>query len=225
MTQNTESQSFARNRLRLLEEIEKAAKTAGRKPEDIVLVAACKTQSKEIIDEALQAGQITYGENRVAEAYEHFEGRDLAEVELRMIGSLQSKKAEDAVSIFDVIESLDRPSLALSISQAMQKLGKTPKLLVQVNIGDEPQKSGIGVPQLPQFLQDLREDYGLKISGLMCIPPANQPAGPYFALLQKLADRHHLQELSMGMSDDFKIAIQFGATHIRIGSALFGERI
>ncbi|KAF0115579.1 MAG: hypothetical protein FD128_721 [Hyphomonadaceae bacterium] len=160
----------------------------------------------------------------VKEVYEHFEGRDLAGVELRMIGSLQSKKAEDAVAIFDVIESLDRPSLALALANAMQKLGKTPKLLVQVNIGDEPQKSGISVPQLPKFLEDLQGEYGLQVSGLMCIPPARQPAGPYFALMRKLADRHHLQELSMGMSDDFKIAIQFGATHIRIGSALFGER-
>ncbi|MEK7661420.1 MAG: YggS family pyridoxal phosphate-dependent enzyme [Pseudomonadota bacterium] len=205
-------------------EIEKAAKSANRKPEDIVLVAACKTQPNEIIDAALAAGQKIFGENRVAEAYEHFEGRDLAGVELRMIGSLQSKKAEDAVAIFDVIESLDRPSLALALSSAMQKLGKTPKLLVQVNIGDEPQKSGISVPQLPKFLEDLQGEYGLQVSGLMCIPPARQPAGPYFALMRKLADRHHLQELSMGMSDDFKIAIQFGATHIRIGSALFGER-
>lgn len=106
----------------------------------------------------------------------------------------------------------------------MQKLGKKPKLLVQVNIGDEPQKSGISVPQLPKFLEDLQGEYGLQVSGLMCIPPARQPAGPYFALMRKLADRHHLKELSMGMSDDFKIAIQFGATHIRIGSALFGER-
>lgn len=224
MKQNIEPQNIAQRRHRILEEIESAAKKASRNPDDISLVAACKTQTNEIIIEALAAGQNTFGENRVAEAYEHFMAQATPRPELRMIGPLQSKKAEDAVAIFDVIESLDRPSLALAVSKAMQKLSKQPKLLVQVNIGDEPQKSGISVSGLPQFLAELQDKYDLKINGLMCIPPANQVAGPYFALLQKLAARHNLQELSMGMSDDFKTAIQFGATHVRIGSALFGER-
>lgn len=225
MTENNTSNKFVENRLRLLEEIEKAAKKANRNPNDIALVAACKTQPKSIIEVAERAGHKIFGENRVSEAFEHFKGRNSDGIELRMIGALQSNKAESAVEIFDVIESLDRPSLAQALSKAMIKLGKRPKLLVQVNIGDEPQKSGISIAQLPQFLGEMKDKYNLQVSGLMCVPPANQPAGPYFALLQKLADRHGLMELSMGMSDDFAAAILFGATHIRIGTALFGERL
>ena len=224
MNEMIEPQTFAQRREQILEEIAKAAKAVGRNKDDIILVAACKTQPNEIIEEAIASGQLVFGENRVHEGQGHFENRDKSSLELRMIGPVQSKKAEEAVALFDVIETLDRESLAQAIAKAQNKLGKKIKLLVQVNIGDEEQKSGIEVKELPQFLDLCKNKYELEISGLMCVPPADEPAGPYFALLQKLAKRHNLKELSMGMSGDFKIAIQFGATHIRIGTALFGAR-
>lgn len=190
------------------------------------MVAASKRQPEASINEALAAGQAVFGENRVQEAEQRWiRRRDVTPgLELRLIGPLQTNKAEEAVRLFDVIETLDRERLAAALSKAMDKTGRTPKLLVQVNTGEEPQKSGIVPAELAGFLQMVSERFGLKPRGLMCIPPADEPAGPHFALLAKLARRHELTELSMGMSGDFETAIDFGATHVRIGTAFFGER-
>lgn len=207
----------------ILSKISIAAKKFGRNPNDITLTAACKTQTLDVIDYAIASGQKVFGENKVIEGINHFASRDKTGLELRLIGPLQSNKAFEAVELFDCIETLDRDSLANELAKAVQKLGKSPKLLVQVNIGDEDQKSGVALTDFEPFLKSLKI-YDLEVRGLMCIPPNNIPAGPYFALLQKLAKNNGLCELSMGMSSDFEAAIMFGATHIRIGTALFGHR-
>lgn len=223
-TQNPETVGVRRDGL--LERISARCKRAGRDPTEVTLVAASKRQPEASIDEALAAGQTVFGENRVQEAEQRWiRRRDVTPgLELRLIGPLQTNKAEEAVRLFDVIETLDRERLAAALSKAMDKTGRTPKLLVQVNTGEEPQKSGIVPAELAGFLQMVSERFGLKPRGLMCIPPADEPAGPHFALLAKLARRHELTELSMGMSGDFETAIDFGATHVRIGTAFFGER-
>ena len=199
---------------------------AGRKAEDITLVGACKRQPDEVLEAALADGLQTFGENRVQEAMErwtHFAEARKA-VSLRLIGPLQTNKAEDAVALFDVIETVDRMKLARALRKAMDQSGREVKCLVQVNTGEEDQKSGIAPADLPAFLEEVRAGAGLDIVGLMCIPPQDEPPGPHFALLAKLAIRHGLSELSMGMSGDFETAIRFGATHIRVGSDLFGPR-
>lgn len=223
MTSTIDNSSFAVKRENILNAICVAAKNAGRNPKDINLVAVCKTQSRETVECAIEAGQLCFGENRVSEGLVHFPN-GLKNGELRMIGPLQSNKAEDAVRLFDVIETLDRPSLAKALKAAIEKIGRTPKILIQVNIGEEAQKSGVLLQDLADFLALAKNEYCLPISGLMCIPPAEEPPAPYFALIQKIAKAHKLNELSMGMSGDFETAIKFGATHVRIGSALFGER-
>ena len=190
----------------------------------INLVAACKAQNNKTIQDAIAAGQIIFGENRVEEAQKHFGADRPNNIELRLIGPLQSRKTKTALGLFDTIETLDREKLALEIKREIQIIGRAPKLLVQVNIGKEPQKSGIDPEDLEQFLDNLRQNHGLEISGLMCIPPHTLPPAPFFSKMQTLAQRHGLVELSMGMSSDFETAIEFGATHIRIGTALFGQR-
>lgn len=175
---------------------------------------------------ALDAGQRVFGENRVQEAEKRWISRRASfhDLELRLIGPLQTNKAEAAVALFDAIETLDRDRLAEAIAGAMRKSGRRPQLLVQVNTGEEAQKAGLSPRDLPEFLARLRSVHDLHPAGLMCIPPVDEPAGPHFALLAKLARAHDLPILSMGMSGDFETAIRFGATHVRVGSALFGER-
>ena len=210
----------------ILSRIATAAKAAGRSAADVSLVAVSKQQPPERIETMLAAGQRVFGENRVQEAKARWAERraSLPDLQLRLIGPLQTNKAEEAVALFDVIESLDRLRLARALTDAAQKLGRAPQLLVQVNTGEEPQKSGVAPQDLDGFLVDLRREYKLEPAGLMCIPPADEEPAMHFALLAKLASRHGLPVLSMGMSEDFETAVRFGATHVRIGSALFGPR-
>ena len=208
------------------ERIARAAKVARRDSADVTLIAVSKTHPPEAIIPLIEAGQRAFGENRVQEAEAKWP--DLRErypgLELHLVGQLQSNKAEAAVRLFDAIHSVDRPSLIEALARATGKLGRAPALFVQVNIGDEPQKGGCAVPELPALLAQAR-DAGLTISGLMCVPPADVEAAPYFALLAKLARDYALGQLSMGMSADFETAVMLGATHVRVGSALFGARV
>ena len=210
----------------ILKRIGVAAKTADRKPSDVVLVGVSKKQPDERIEHALSAGQRVFGENRVQEAQARWAERraGLPDLELRLIGPLQTNKAEQAVALFDVIETLDRLKLAKAIKTAMVKTGRTPRLYVQVNTGEEDQKTGIAPHELANFLKQLRDEFGFEIEGLMCIPPVEEPVGPHFALLADLAAANGVEKLSMGMSSDYEMAVKFGATSVRVGSALFGER-
>jgi hypothetical protein len=205
--------------------IARAAKLAGRSPEDVTLIAVSKTHPPERILPLLEAGQRVFGENRVQEAQAKWPElrKRFPDIELHLIGQLQSNKAEEAVALFDCIHSVDRPSLVTALAKAMDKQGRWPRCFVQVNIGDEPQKGGCLVAELPALLDECRTA-GLPIEGVMCIPPANVEPAPYFALLAKLARRHDVSSLSMGMSADFETAVMIGATHVRVGTALFGER-
>lgn len=198
----------------------------GRDPAQITLVAVSKQQPQEKIAAMLDAGQRVFGENRVQEAQARWaEGENRREgLELRLIGPLQSNKAREAVALFDVIETLDRERLAGALAEAFEKEGRRPRLYVQINTGEEPQKAGIAPADADGFIGLCRERYGLQIEGLMCIPPEAEPAGLHFALLAKIAARNGMGRLSMGMSGDFETAIRFGATSVRVGSALFGGR-
>lgn len=205
--------------------IARAARIAGRKPEEISLIAVSKTHPPERIAPLLEAGQRVFGENRVQEAAEKWPAlRESHEgVELHLVGQLQSNKAEDAVRLFDAIHSVDRRSLVTALARSMDKAGRRPACFVQVNIGDEPQKGGCPTAELPALLAACRE-VDLPIGGLMCIPPAEVEPAPYFALLAKLARDQGLAGLSMGMSGDFETAVMIGATQVRVGTALFGAR-
>ncbi len=203
--------------------IARAAQAAGRDPADVTLVAVSKTQPWDAIEPVLAAGQRVFGENRVQEAMARWDGKADG-LTLHLIGPLQSNKSREAVAFFDVIESLDREKLARSLADEVQKQGRAPRLYVQVNTGEEPQKAGILPMDADAFIAAARATYGLTIEGLMCIPPADEPPGPHFALLRKIAARNGLAKLSMGMSGDFETAIRFGATSVRVGSAVFGAR-
>ncbi len=207
------------------ERIGKAAALAGRKPGDVTLIAVSKTQPASRILSLIAAGQRVFGENRVQEAEEKWPAIRAAhpDIRLHLIGQLQSNKAEEAVALFDAIHSVDRPSLVTALAKTMDKAGRRPDCFLQVNIGDEPQKGGCAVADLPALLENALAA-GLPVAGLMCIPPADTEAAPYFALLAKLARRHGVAGLSMGMSADYESAVMIGATHVRIGTALFGER-
>ncbi len=190
----------------------------------MTLTAVTKTQPDDALAAALAAGQRVFGENRVQEAQGHWSGRRAAPgLELRLIGPLQTNKVADAVALFDVIETLDRPKLVEALAAEAAKADRAPRVLVQVNTGAEPQKAGV-LPQEADALIAQARAAGLTIDGLMCIPPADEAPGIHFALLRKIARRNGLEVLSMGMSGDYEVAIRFGATHVRIGSALFGER-
>jgi PLP dependent protein len=208
--------------------IARAAQAAGRDPADVTLVAVSKTQPWDAIEPVLAAGQRVFGENRVQEAMARWEGKAadpaVGGLELHLIGPLQSNKSREAVAFFDVIESLDREKLARSLADEVQKQGRRPRLYVQVNTGEEAQKAGILPADADAFIAAARTTYGLTLEGLMCIPPADEPPGPHFALLRKIAERNGLSRLSMGMSGDFETAIRFGATSVRVGSAVFGAR-
>lgn len=217
---------IAAARAAILARIAQAAKAAGRTPESVTLTAVSKLQPDERVEAMLATGQRVFGENRVQEAQARWSSRRARypDLSLRLIGPLQSNKAADAVALFDVIESLDRPKLAATLADEVQKQGRSPQILIQVNTGEEAQKSGVAPLDADAFIKAAKDAYGLPVVGLMCIPPADEEPAMHFALLAKIAARNGLAELSMGMSDDFETAIRFGATHVRVGSALFGAR-
>jgi len=205
--------------------IERAAALARRRTDDVALVAVSKAQDAEAIRPLLEAGHRMFGENRVQEAQAKWPGlrADFPDVELHLIGRLQSNKAEEAVVLFDAIHSVDRSSLVAALGKAMAKGDRRPPCFLQVNVGEEPQKGGCAPALLPALLEEARR-HGVPVAGLMCIPPADVEPAPYFALLAKLARRHGLAGLSMGMSADYETAVAIGATHVRVGTALFGAR-
>jgi hypothetical protein len=210
-------------RAAILERIAAAARAAGRDPAEVGLTAVSKLQPEERVAAVLAAGQRVFGENRVQEALARWEVRR-GQIELRLIGPLQTNKAREAAAFFDVIETLDRPRLAEALAREVQRAGRSPRLYVEINTGEEPQKAGALPGEADAFIARCRAEFGFEIEGLMCIPPADEPPGPHFALTAKIAARNGLQKLSMGMSADFETAIRFGATSVRIGTALFGER-
>lgn len=207
-------------------EIRKAALANRRKAEDVTLIAVSKTFPAEAIVPVLEAGQRVFGENRVQEAKSKWpELRErYTDVGLHLIGPLQSNKAKEAVALFDAIHTVDRPKIAEALAAEIKKQGRAPKLFIEVNTGGEAQKAGVSPEEADAFIKTCREQYRLTIEGLMCIPPFEEPPGPHFALLAKIAARNGLAKLSMGMSADYASAVTFGATYVRVGSAIFGER-
>jgi PLP dependent protein len=207
-------------------EIARACVEARRARTAVTLIAVSKTFGAEAITPVIIAGQRVFGENRVQEAKAKWPGLTSAYpgLSLHLIGPLQSNKAKEAVALFDAIHSVDRPSICQALAKEIDSQNKRPELFVQINTGEEPQKAGIAPGEADAFIASCRERYGLAITGLMCIPPANEAPAPHFALTAKIAARNGLRNLSMGMSADFATAIQFGATHIRVGSAIFGHR-
>lgn len=222
----TPAPDIARNLARVRERIAEATARANRPAGSVTLVAVSKTHPAEAVAAALAAGQTVFGENRVQEAAAKFPALrpDWPALRLHVIGALQTNKARDAVRIADVIESLDRPKLAAALAEAMAKEGRRPEILVQVNVGEEPQKAGIAPGETDDFLRACREEHGLPVTGLMCIPPAEGDPRRHFDWLAERAARHGLPVVSMGMSGDFEAAIGCGATHVRVGSAIFGAR-
>jgi PLP dependent protein len=212
------------------EAIARACRDAGRDPATVTLVAISKTFGAEAIEPVIAAGQRVFGENRVQEAKAKWPpliARQKARgvgLELHLVGSLQSNKARDAVALFDAIHSLDRASLAAALAKEIARQARRPLLFVEINTGAEPQKAGVLPQDADAFLAACRDRYGLAVSGLMCIPPLNEAPAPHFALTAQIARRNALALLSMGMSADFQIAIAFGATHVRVGTAIFGAR-
>lgn len=218
--------TIAQSRTAILERIGAAAKAAGRPAGAVTLVAVSKQQPDERIDAMLATGQRVFGENRVQEAQTRWAHRraGLPDLELRLIGPLQTNKADAACALFDVVETLDRDRLAAALAKAMARTGRRPRLYVQVNTGREEQKSGVDPADAAAFVERCRAEHGLEIEGLMCIPPEAEPASLHFALLAKLAVACGVDKLSMGMSADYPLAIRLGATSVRVGSALFGAR-
>ena len=217
MSEDTQPAAISEARKRILTEIGK----------DVCLVAASKRQPEQRIDAILAAGQRVFGENRVQEAETRWLPRkaQFSDLELRLIGPLQTNKAEEAVQLFEVIETLDREKLLKALIKAIAKTGSAPPdLLIQVNTGEETQKGGVSVAELGNLLAQARDLYPGRVTGLMCIPPAAEPAAPHFALLKRLAEQHDLPVISMGMSNDYALAARLGATHVRVGTALFGAR-
>ena len=207
----------------ILGRVAAAAKAAGRDPSEVELVAVSKQQPWEAVEPVLADGQRVFGENRVQEAMTRWAGRREG-LSLHLIGPLQTNKARDAVAFFDVIESVDRLRLARSLADEIQRAGRSPRLYIQVNTGEEPQKAGVLPSEADALIAAITRDFGLMVDGLMCVPPAEEPPAMHFALLAKIARRNALAKLSMGMSSDFETAIRFGATSVRVGSALFGGR-
>jgi PLP dependent protein len=207
-------------------EIARACADARRDPASVTLVAISKTFGAEAIEPVIAAGQRVFGENRVQEAKAKWPALQERHpgIELHLVGSLQSNKAKEAIALFDAIHSVDRASLAEALAKEIARQDRTPTLFVEVNTGAEAQKAGVLPEETDAFLKACRERYGLSIAGLMCLPPADEPPAPHFALTAKIARRNGLALLSMGMSADFPIAIAFGATHVRVGTAIFGER-
>ena len=210
----------------VMRRIAEAAQAAGRPATDVTLVAVSKTHGAERVRELLAVGQRVFGENRVQEAEEKFPALkvDYPDLELHLIGPLQTNKAREAVALFDVIESVDREKLAATLAKEMARGGKRPQCFIQVNTGEEPQKAGILPAELDAFVAACRDTHKLPVVGLMCIPPVDEEPALHFALLAKMAARHGLAKVSMGMSADYETAVKLGATHVRVGSALFGAR-
>ncbi|EXL01514.1 YggS family pyridoxal phosphate-dependent enzyme [Aquamicrobium defluvii] len=206
--------------------IGKAGRAAGREAGSVALVAVSKTFTADDIRPVIEAGQRVFGENRVQEAQGKWSAlrQEFPDLELHLIGPLQSNKAKEAVALFDVIETVDREKIAAELAKEIARQGRAPRLYVQVNTGSEPQKAGIGPKEAVAFVNRCREVHGLAIEGLMCIPPADENPGPHFALLEKLAREAGVGKLSMGMSGDYELAVAFGATSVRVGSAIFGGR-
>ena len=217
---------IAANLAAVRQRIEAAAGAAGRAPDSVTLVAVSKTHSAASVREALAAGHRAFGENRVQEALAKFRQlrADFPDLALHLIGPLQTNKVRDAVAAFDVIETVDRPRLAQALAKEMERTGRRPPCFVEVNTGEESQKAGVMPAEADRFIDECRNRVGLPIIGLMCVPPLDEEPAPHFALLREIARRHRLEILSMGMSADFEKAIRFGATHVRIGTAIFGAR-
>ena len=208
------------------QEIARVCKEARRDRASVTLIAVSKTFDANAVAPVIEAGQRVFGENRVQEAKAKWPGLMSAYpgIALHLIGPLQSNKAKEAVALFDAIHSVDRPSICEALAKEIDSQKRRPQLFVQLNTGEEPQKAGVAPAEADAFIASCRDKYGLQISGLMCIPPANDAPAPHFALTAKIAARNGLANLSMGMSADFTVAIQFGATHVRVGSAIFGAR-
>jgi pyridoxal phosphate enzyme (YggS family) len=208
-------------------DIDAACRDAGRSPQSVTLLAVSKTYGVEAIVPVIAAGHRVFGENRVQEAEAKWPAlrERYADLSLHLVGALQSNKTREALALFDAIHSVDRPSLCAALAKEIQRTGRAPSLFVQVNTGAEPQKGGILPEQADEFIAACRSTYNLPVSGLMCIPPVDEAPAPHFALTAKIAGRNGLKLLSMGMSADFAIAIRFGATHVRVGTAIFGSRL
>ena len=206
--------------------IAEAARASGRSPSGVTLVAVSKTHGADRVRELLEVGHRVFGENRVQEAEGKFPELKAShpDLELHLIGPLQTNKARDAVALFDVIQSVDRDRLAAALAKEMDRLGRRPACYIQVNTGEEPQKAGILPKDVDAFVAQCRDQYKLPVAGLMCIPPVDEEPALHFALLAKMAARNGLAKLSMGMSADYETAVRMGATHVRVGSALFGNR-
>ncbi|MCW9036177.1 MAG: YggS family pyridoxal phosphate-dependent enzyme [Rhodospirillales bacterium] len=218
--------NISKNLKTILQTIDNKALEVGRKEGEVNLIAVSKVKPAEVIAQALQAGQRIFGENRVQESLEKWPGlkNKFDGVELHLIGPLQTNKVKEALPLFDVIETVDRLKLARFLAREMDATGYSPDCLIQVNTGEEPQKTGVLPDDLDDFVKSCLEEYQLPIKGLMCIPPVGEEPALHFALLREMARRNGLQTLSMGMSGDYETAIELGATHVRVGSAIFGER-
>ena len=208
------------------QEIARACSEAGRERSSVTLIAVSKTFGSDAITPVIEGGQRVFGENRVQEAKAKWPALVTAypDIVLHLIGPLQSNKAKEAIALFHAVHSVDRPSICQALAKEIESQKKHPELFVQINTGEEPQKAGVAPGEADAFIKSCRETYGLTISGLMCIPPVNEAPAPHFALTAKIAARNGLANLSMGMSADFATAIKFGATHVRVGSAIFGHR-
>ncbi len=225
-TPGVDRAAVAANLVQVRADIAEAATAAGRDPDQVTLVAVGKTHGAASIEAALDAGQRVFGENRVQEAEGKFPALQAVheDLVLHLIGPLQTNKAREAVQLFDVIETLDRPKLARVLAKEMAKSGRRPACYVQVNTGEEPQKAGALPAQADALIALARDELGLPVEGLMCIPPFDDEPAPHFALLAEIAKRNGLAKLSMGMTADYEIAVRFGATHVRVGTAIFGAR-
>ena len=225
-TMDRDAKEIAANLAAVCARIAAAAKAAGRSSDRVTLVAVSKTQSAERVTAALAAGQHVFGENRVQEAAAKWPALKQAwpQVELHLVGPLQTNKAREAVALFDVIETVDRPKLAQVLTAEMARSGRRPACYVQINTGEEPQKAGVVPAAADEFIRFCRDEINLPVVGLMCIPPADEEPSLHFALLAEIARRHGIDTLSMGMSADYEIAITLGATHVRVGTAIFGAR-
>ena len=217
----------ASNLTHIRDRMAKAARGAERAPDSVTLIAVSKTQPAEAVEAALAAGQRVFGENRVQEAKSKYPALREAwpDLELHLIGPLQTNKVGEAVALFDVIQSVDREKLARALAKEMDKQGRRPACFIQVNTGEEPQKAGVLPAEAEAFVALCRDSLKLPVQGLMCIPPFEEPPAPHFALLRGIAERSGLSQLSMGMSGDFETAIALGATHVRVGTAIFGARL
>jgi PLP dependent protein len=222
-----EATDIAANLAAVQADIAAACREANREAASVTLIAVGKTFPAEAMEHAIDAGQHVFGENRVQETKAKWPAlrERHPDLSLHLIGPLQSNKAREAVALFDAIHSVDRPSLCEALSKEIVKHGRAPQLFVEINTGAEPQKAGILPEDADAFLRACQDSYGLAIEGLMCIPPFDEAPAPHFALTAKIAARNGLTRLSMGMSSDYKIAIAFGATHVRVGSAIFGQRV